>query len=48
LNPSFEFTERGEVDIRGKGVMTTYLLLRRREDGQDGRRADSYDLSRTG
>jgi class 3 adenylate cyclase len=48
LNPSFEFTERGEVDIRGKGVMTTYLLLRRREDGQDGRRADSHDLSRTG
>ena len=29
LRGSFEFEQRGEVDVRGKGVMTTYLLVGR-------------------
>lgn len=30
LRDRFEFSERGEIEIRGKGVMRTYYLLGRR------------------
>lgn len=30
LKDEFEFEERGEIDIKGKGIMRTYFLLRRK------------------
>jgi adenylate cyclase len=32
LNHAFDFEQRGEVDIKGKGVMTTWYLVGRRND----------------
>jgi len=34
LRGSFEFERRGEIDVRGKGPMTTYLLVGRRRDAR--------------
>jgi len=33
LRGSFEFERRGEIEVRGKGMMTTYLLVGRRGVG---------------
>jgi class 3 adenylate cyclase len=35
LGPEFQIEQRGEVEIKGKGRMTTYWLTGRRRDGGD-------------
>ena len=34
-NQGFEITERGEIEVKGKGKMTTYFLIRNLEASED-------------